>query len=544
MNVKTGSSVAGDSATSAIWTLLSRISGFGRVVLIGAVLGPSYFGNLFQLANQLPWLAFDLAIGALLGSLLVPALVRHVTNEDPESVARVAGGFLGLIVLLFSGIVAIVLLLLGPIAELFALPIVDPATRQQFVSTAGPLLALTAPQLIGYGVAITGQATQHAMGYYKIPAAASIAENVVVIATLAVFGIVFGTGIELEQVTTSHVLLLGGGSSLGVALHAGIQLWGVSRLGVRLRPRAGWNDPDVRQLVRQAIPTSGTAFLNGTRLLMLLTISNTVPGGVVAFQLALNVLNVPVALGAKPVVHALLPRLSGAYQKDDMAEFSDRYLRGVGFAFLLTLPAAMAVASLGWLLSVGVAVGEMDSDAGRQLLAFGITGVAGAIIGDGLYHLATAASYSSSDMAGPLRAQIIRVGLTLLGSAAAMLFSGPEVVLCLAVSMSMADLLSGLYLHRRMRSKLIAGEYGLVHSLSRSAGCAFASFGLAGLVGYAASLLVDPLSVVNALIISSFAVLVGLAGFVAVRSRLDNEMRGLIDEALGRVQTVSTKAAI
>lgn len=532
VKVQTGSSVVGDSATSAVWTLLSRISGFGRVVLIGAVLGPSYFGNLFQLANQLPWLAFDLAIGALLGSLLVPALVLHINNNDHESVERVAGGFLGLIVLVFSVIVAVVVLCVGPIAELFALPVADPTTRSQFISTAGPLLALTAPQLVGYGVAITGQATQHAMGHYKIPAAASIIENVVVIGTLIVFGFMFGAGVELAEVTSRHILVLGGGSSLGVALHAAVQVWGVSSLGVRLRPRAGWRDPDVRRLIRQAIPTSGTAFLNGTRLVILLAISNTVPGGVVAFQLALNVLNVPVALGAKPVVHALLPRLARAFQSNNLYDFSDKYVRGVGFALLFTIPASVAVFSLGWIVGPGVAVGEMDTSSGRQLLVFGITGVAGAIIGDALYHLATAASYSKSDIVGPLRAQVVRVLITIVGSVVAVQFSGPFVVLCLAVSMTLADVASGCYLHRRVARTLARGDYRLLNSVLSSSACAVMSFGVVALAALAVRRSIGSVSALEALVVSGVSVVVGFGLFVALRSRSDDEVRNAVNDVL------------
>jgi putative peptidoglycan lipid II flippase len=46
--------IAGDSVAVAGWTMISRITGFGRFVAIAAVLGPTFFGNLFEATNLLP----------------------------------------------------------------------------------------------------------------------------------------------------------------------------------------------------------------------------------------------------------------------------------------------------------------------------------------------------------------------------------------------------------------------------------------------------------------------------------------------------------
>mgnify|MGYP007112906898 CR=1 FL=1 len=62
--------------TVAVWTTVSRVTGMARVIVIGAVLGPTFFGNAYQLTNVLPNLVFyGFLAGSLLSSLLVPALV-------------------------------------------------------------------------------------------------------------------------------------------------------------------------------------------------------------------------------------------------------------------------------------------------------------------------------------------------------------------------------------------------------------------------------------------------------------------------------------
>ena len=58
------------SVTVAAWTLISRIAGLLRVVVIGAVLGPTFFANAFLSANTVP----NLIYGALAGPVLALVL--------------------------------------------------------------------------------------------------------------------------------------------------------------------------------------------------------------------------------------------------------------------------------------------------------------------------------------------------------------------------------------------------------------------------------------------------------------------------------------
>ena len=531
VKVRRDSTVVGDSASTAIWSLVSRGSGFGRVVLVGAILGPSFVGNVFQLANQLPWIVFEVAIGALLSALLIPALISHITAGDTEATERMAGGLLGIVLVAFSLLAGLVAILAEPIAQLFALPVTDASTKEQFVSAAVPLVLLTAPQLIGYGVAITAQSVQQAMGYFALPAAASIVENVIVIGTLIAFFFIYGTGVTLSDISGEQLLLLGGGSSVGVAAHALLQLWGVRRTGLRFRPRAGWRDPEVRQILVRAVPASGTALLNGVRLFVLLVASNTVAGGVVAIQLAINVVNFPVALASKPVAFALLPRLSAFYQDDRRVQFSDAYTRGVSLSSLMLIPAASATIALGWFAASGVAIGEMGSSEGRLLLAYALVGITGAILGEGLHQLATAAAYSQNDTATPLRSLVLRLGLTVLGIAVSLTtLEGASVVLGIAVSMSVADLLSATYLHWSVTSRLEAISYKLSSSLNATAITSITAFGLAGAVAFV--LREADITQAQGARLAFTGVAVGLAmvAFVAMRSRFDDELHALVKD--------------
>ncbi len=517
-----------NSASVAKWTLVSRITGFGRVLLIGAVLGPSYFGNLFQIANQLPWILFELTVGVLLGAILIPRLVPHIDRNDTASVERVASGTLGVVIVAFGAVALLVMAAAPFVGALFGAGVPTAAERADFVRAALPLILLTAPQLVGYGIAAVGQAVQQALGEFALPAAASILENVAVIAALALYALMFGTGTELADVGLGHLLVLGGGSSLGVLLHAVAQWWGVRRLGIRLRPTAGWRDPEVRSMISTALPSSGTALLNGARFLVLMLAANTVAGGVVALQLALNIFSLPVALGAKPVAYAVLPRLSSLWDRSDHEGFADEYSRGLSLAALVAIPSAAACAALGWFGAPIVAVGEMGTTHGRQLIALALAGVAGSIIGETLHQIAISASYARHDARGPLRAYAMRFAILAIGAALAVTFStGAWVVFFITLAMTTSDVLSGAYHHLRVINPLPVGSYALVRSVSYTAGAAFVAFGLAG--GAAAA--IAPLSDARLPRLGAGAVLglVSLLIFAIIRSRPDNELKLFLD---------------
>lgn len=70
------------TGSMAIATLISRITGFLRNVLIGSSLGPA-ISSAFTTANQLPNLITEIVLGAVLTSLVVPVLVR-AEKEDAD----------------------------------------------------------------------------------------------------------------------------------------------------------------------------------------------------------------------------------------------------------------------------------------------------------------------------------------------------------------------------------------------------------------------------------------------------------------------------
>lgn len=83
---KSSSDMVRSTGSMALATLLSRITGFVRTVLIGAALGAPV-ASAFNTANTLPNLITEIVLGSVLTALVVPVLVR-AEKEDPDRGAR------------------------------------------------------------------------------------------------------------------------------------------------------------------------------------------------------------------------------------------------------------------------------------------------------------------------------------------------------------------------------------------------------------------------------------------------------------------------
>lgn len=446
--------VARDSLAVSAWTVLSRVTGVGKVVAIGAVLGPTYVGNVYQTTNLLPNLVYEFLTGSLFASLLVPPLVRLADAGDSRGIERLAGGFLGIATLGFALIASAAVLGGRAVMAVLFTGVEDPAVAAEQSRVGALLLTMFMPQVVLYGFAGTGAAVMNAHGRFVLAAAAPALENLGIMGTLVATAFLFGTGPSLMEVGTPQLLLLGLGTTGAVALHAGAVLVGVRRLGVRLLPRAGWRQPDVSRLIRTAVPSLGYAGLNALRVFATIVVANRIRGGVVAFQMARNFSALPVAIAARPIALALLPRLSRLHDVGQRASFRMELSRARNATLFLVIPAATAFVLLANPIARAFSFGEIGGAVGVTLVAFSLAAMGPGVLGESTFVLGTHASYARRDAASPFRSMVVRTLTSLTGMVIAFLADGPMILVVLGLALSAGDLLGAWDLNRRVAKSL------------------------------------------------------------------------------------------
>jgi putative peptidoglycan lipid II flippase len=456
MPLTSGEGAVRDSVTVGAWTAVSRATGVFRVLLLAAVLGPTYLGNTYQLTNALPNLVFyGFLGGSLFASLLVPSIVGYLDLGSRRDIERVTGAFLG-VALTALGVLAPIALLLLPLLLQLMTPFSDSASAGDQVQLARLLLLMTIPQVLGYAVAGICAAIMNAQRRFALAAAAPAVENLGIIAVLVAVAATYGSRSTTGWPPNGELLLLGLGSTAAVAAHAGLQWWGARRCGVRLIPRLGWRDPDVQSILRRAVPTLLQSALMALQILVLLVVASTVAGGTVALQIALNFYALPIALVATPVALSLLPRLSRLVAASSAADFSDTFIRGIRLALFLTLPAATGFLVLAGPIAASVAGGRMGTPDGTRMISWALASVACGLVGQSIFFVTTQAAFARRDTRTPLRSTALQTIVCLAGCGIAVQANGLAVLVILGASYSVANVVGAIHILVSMRRHLHA----------------------------------------------------------------------------------------
>jgi putative peptidoglycan lipid II flippase len=235
-----------------------------------------------------------------------------------------------------------------------------------------------------------------------------------------------------------------------------------------LIPRAGWRDPEVREIIQRAIPSLGFTGLNALRLGAVLVLANSIPGGVVAFLIAINLFLLPVAVGGEPVAIALLPRLSRLYHEKADRLFHDEFVKGLALALFFTVPGAVALAALSVPLAKGVSFGELGTSHGVTLIAASLAALAAGVPAESAFLLARNASYALHDARTPFRSMAVKTSISLTIMITAFFFlDGTALLVALGLAVSAGNVTSALHLTRRVRSKLASSGERLTPPMLR-----------------------------------------------------------------------------
>ena len=280
-----------------VGTGISRITGFVRTAALASVLGltAKAMADSFNLANITPNIVYDLILGGVLSSLFIPVFIEYLTTRDEDEAWHVANSIFNL-TLVTAVVVAVVLCVTAPYvikAQTFLAH-----GRGQMEADATFLLRFFIFEVVFYGFCAIYTGILNSYKHFTIPAFAPIANNVVVIATVAIYYFY------------PNKFILAIGATLGVVAMAMVQIPWVRRTGFRWRPVLDLKHPGVRKLGRLAIPVVAYVLINQLGLWVVNILAAQVQGGISAFQYAYIFFQLPYGIVAVSIITALFPTLS------------------------------------------------------------------------------------------------------------------------------------------------------------------------------------------------------------------------------------------
>lgn len=496
------------------WNLVSRLTGFVRVLAVGAALGATYLGNTYQSANLVSNILFELLAAGVLSSVLVPTFVAHLSSAGKDDTARVAGAVLGVLLALLAPVVVVGMLAAEPVMRLLTVAVHDEAIRREEVRLGAFFLLFFLPQVLLYGVGTVSTGVLHASNRFVAVAAAPVLNNLVVTATMAAYWAA-RTGPPALHLPAAWKVVLAAGTTLGVAAMSAVPLAAAWRAGLRIRPRWAPREPELRLMARRG--AWAAAYLGLTQLLLAVTLvlANRVEGGVVAYQIAFTFFLLPYALVGNPILTTLFPRLSADAHRGAWDDYARRLGSGVRTLVFLVLPASALLAAVAAPAVRALAVGALR--AGDQLVGRTLAAYAVGLVGYAAFQLLTRASYAAGDTRTPtlVNLGVAGVGCALMASWSAAATGGDRVVV-LGLAHSAVQVGGALALLAVLARRLPRGALALRASLARTG----AASALAGAVAWAVVHVLPTGGRAGAAAATAAAGLAGAAVYLAVQRGL------------------------
>lgn len=531
-----GAGAARNSAIMAIGSLVSRGTGFLRTAIMARALGGLAVGNAYTTAQVFPGMIYELLIGGIMSSVLVPMLVRARKQDADRGQAYTQRLLtLSLIVL---GITTLLATLCAPLLAIAYAGKETEATQH----VVKMLSYLMLPTIFFYGLSGLCGAILNSRNSFAAPMWTPILNNLVVCATGIYYMATFGTAlIQPEQMTRERILILGVGFLLGIVTQALGLLPALRRSGFRFKWRTDFRKLGLRNLGR----VGGWMFLyvivNQLALLVLFRLLNTKnnPAGPLIYNNVFLLLMMAHGIVAVSVITALLPRMSAAAVEGRAQDIAGDLGRGIRMVIVLLAPVAVAYAVLALPISIALFEGgAFTRDA--SIASQGVLIVAGlTLVPMSISQLFNFSYYSLQDTKTPALINLPVVSLRLsvqLAWYAAFALSTAAIGMMVGNGLSyvVAGLLSAMLLRRRI------GLLGL-RALVKTAGKVFVAVIAAAVAGLltlkllgAGDAMTQGLAWVALLV--GGVVIFGVYGIVALLlgTREMNDVFGLVRRKLGR----------
>jgi len=338
----------GSARGMAVGTVASRATGFLRTAGLAAVLGVGTVGGLYDLANTAPNIVYELLLGGILTSTVVPLLIR--ASRDDQAAGDAYAQRLLTLVLLVLGAATVLLVLGAPlIVDLYTSNLSDDDRRLAITLTRFFL-----PQMLFYAAGAVLGAVLNTRGRFAVPMWAPVLNNLVVTASCGLFLLLPGTSpLRSGTITDAQVLLLGIATTAGIVAQTLALVPSLRAAGFRFRLRPDLRELDLRRVGVLARWTLLYVVANQLALIVVVNLAqadrelNAAGRGYSAYVKAFVLWQLPHAVVAVSVITAMLPTMSRAALEDRLPEVRAQLDRGLRLTVAVLVPAAVLYVVLG-----------------------------------------------------------------------------------------------------------------------------------------------------------------------------------------------------
>lgn len=478
-------SIARSSLIMASGTVISRILGFVRAVVLAAAIGVTTdAADAFGVANQLPNNVYAIIVGGVLNAVLVPQIVKARQNEDGGK--GYVDRLLTFIITVFFAVTVVT-----TISAPFLVSIYTSGWDNNQLALATAFAYWCLPQLFFYGLySLLGEVlnARSAFGPFMW---APVLNNLVSLAGLVAFLVIFGadpTGNRtVEQWSGEQVALLAGSATAGVVSQALILFVFWKRVGLKLNLNFKWRGFGLRPALKAASWSLAMVLVTQIGGLVQTVVASgavaartedVAVASVAAAAIAWLVFMLPHSVATVSIATAYFTKMASHAHENRLDLLKADLLAGLRSIMLISVFATAALIVLAYPVA-RVFVGEYGG-----LVALGnvIIALMVGLVPFSFVYMMQRAFYAIEDTRSPFWFTVVQISLHIIGSITmSFTLPGQWLVVGLAALTSFTILVQGLLAYAMLRRK-IGSLQGRKNAAS---GFAFIISGLlSGLLGF------------------------------------------------------------
>ena len=317
-----------------IITLVGKILGLIRDQLLAGNYSVGMEASAFLTASRIPRIFFDVVFASAISASFIPVFNEYMKKRGKQEAFRLSNNFITVVLMLTSVITVFGMIFAPQLTELFA-----DGFDEQTAALCTSLLRILFPATIFTGLAFSFVGILQSMDEFNVPAAMSIASNLVII----IYYIVFNKKFGIYGLTVAFLI--------GWAAQAIVQLPSLIKKGFIYKPYFKAKDEGLKKIIMLMLPVMVSTWIQPINLAINTRFASRLfeGSGVSAIEYANTLYSIIVGVFVLSIANVIFPKLSRMTVDNDSKKFGNTVgltIRVMMFFVLPMMAGLMCLTSL------------------------------------------------------------------------------------------------------------------------------------------------------------------------------------------------------
>lgn len=424
-------------------TLVSRIMGYIRDMVMSWAFGTTAAADAFYVAYRIPNLLRELLAEGSMSAAFIPVFTETLTKNSKEDARRLANAVFARLLIILLVLTALGIIFAPFIVKAIAWGWKTEAYRDKFLMAA-TLTKMMFPYLLFIGLAALAMGMLNSLRSFLTPALSPVMLNIMTIS-----GVVF-----IAPLMPAPIMGAAIGVVLGGLFQFLIQVPGLMKQGMMIRPRLSPSHPGVKRIGRLSAPILLSSSVTQLNIFVSTILASFLATGSITYLFyGMRFIHFPLGIFGVALATAVLPTLSMQAARNEMADFRETFSLGIRLVFFIMFPAMAGLITLRVpIVSLLLEHGEFnristDGTATALLYyAVGLWAFAGV-------RVVSQAFYSLQDTRSPVKIAVLALATNIILGTAFILWT-PLAHGGLALATSIAAMVNIALLMKKLRKKI------------------------------------------------------------------------------------------